>query len=912
MPDAVSRLEQAKRLPAGFLAGLGITTGTRGIVKIPYFGPTGELLFIREQRPAGSVPRFRQPQAVRLQPYGLWRLHEAQKTRTLFLVEGESDTWALWAEKLPALGLPGSNSTGCLQAEHLDSLDVIWAAPDLDKGGEAFVAGLRKRLGELGFQGQLRVVRLPMEPIRDGAGKVVGNKDLSDFRCLDPGTFTERLAAAMDKAEVVRLKDRKADSTSNGSTSGTGAVLQARLTCLADVEPESISWLWRGRIALGKLTLIAGRPGTGKSFVTCDLAARVSSGSLLPDCVFTRFAKGDVVMMSCEDGLADTIVPRVLAAGADCRRIHKLDAVTVTSNGNVTAATISLAHVDVIEQGLDRFPDCKLLIIDPLGGFIGSKVDTSQDNQVRAALEGLRQLVERRKIACVLVAHTRKASVTYADDAILGSRAFSGLVRQVWHLCEDDNDRERRLLLPGKVNLRGATKTGLAFRIEEPGRLVWEPDPVLMHADDAVASAGGRDQVAPQRAAATAWLSELLRNGAVESDTIKEQASQAGLSWATVRRAKDDLGIVPFKQGFSGKWMWQLPPQDTQKNDNGVASPGSERPSDEDAHAEDAHGETRRCSAHVASVGLIEAEKRLTVGQFLAAWLKARKESGYAAASLVAWGQITSELTELFGDRPLISLTHADGETYQLAMRSRGARETTIAKRLISARSMLEDALRLGHISANPFRHVRQRPGDPSERRAYVSVADTVRVIEACPNVWMRLLLALARFGGLRTPSEPFSLKWEGVNWERNRLVIISPKGKASRKGTRVIPIFPLLRPHLEAAWEAAPEGAEYVFLDDYRRRAQGERGWVNCNVRTALERIVIRAGLKPWPRLWHSLRASCESGLAQHFPLAVVTKWLGNTPSIAMRHYVDVTEEAFQKATEWVPGGTESGTPAA
>jgi len=611
-----ARLEQERKFPSGFLAKLGVTSEVRRVempdgswvespvIRIPHYDQSdGSILRVHYRNPPGAKSRFTWSKGEPPLPlYGLWRLDQAQRERYLICCEGESDTWSCWSIGLPAIGFPGNATYGSLQRSHLDSIDVLYAMRDNDgAGGEAFVRGLLERLRTLGLPIPLRQVCMP-----------AGIKDVNALLVDDPETFRERLAQQMELASVVTLENFASPasnggkdfstSNSNGSTSRTGAILQARLTCLADVEPESIDWLWRGRIALGKLTLIAGRPGCGKSFITCDLAARVSLGSLLPDCTLTRFATGDVVMMSCEDGLADTIVPRVLAAGADRLRIHKLDAVTVSSNGKEATVAMSLAHVDVIEQGLDQFPDCKLLVVDPLGGFIGAKVDTSQDNQVRAALEGLRELVERRRIACVLIAHTRKASVTYADDAILGSRAFSGLVRQVWHLCEDDNDRERKLLLPGKVNLCGATRTGLAFRIEDPGRLVWEPDPVLMHADDFIAStssSSSRGQTAPQRTAAMEWLSELLRNGAVESDTVKTQAGQAGLSWGTVRRAKDDLGIVPFKREFSGRWMWQLPPQDTQKDDNGVASPGSEGPSDEVAHDEVAHGKPRSCSADV-------------------------------------------------------------------------------------------------------------------------------------------------------------------------------------------------------------------------------------------------------------------------------------------------------------------------
>jgi integrase len=313
----------------------------------------------------------------------------------------------------------------------------------------------------------------------------------------------------------------------------------------------------------------------------------------------------------------------------------------------------------------------------------------------------------------------------------------------------------------------------------------------------------------------------------------------------------------------------------------------------------------------LTAVGLVESLKHLTVDEFFTNWLADKTAAGFKPTSLRAWGQTAESLKSQFGQRALASVNHADGEAFRAEMRTRGLRPTTIHKRIGHARQMLEDAVRLGHFAANPWKHVRHRAGDPSERRAYVRVADAECVLEHCPNVSWRLLVALARFGGLRIPSEALSLKWGDVDWERGRLSIPSPKTENAGKPQRVIPLFPLLRPHLEAAFEHAAEGSVHVFPENMRRRASGPMGWGGANLRTTFGRIVRRAGVEPWPRLWHSLRASCESDLANSFPLATVTKWLGNTPSVALRHYVDPTEAAFDRALEWRPaetGGAKAG----
>lgn len=308
-----------------------------------------------------------------------------------------------------------------------------------------------------------------------------------------------------------------------------------------------------------------------------------------------------------------------------------------------------------------------------------------------------------------------------------------------------------------------------------------------------------------------------------------------------------------------------------------------------------------RMAKRLAAVGLIaEPEaKATTLGTFLDSWRAARK-GDYKPASLIAWGQVINALTKFMGAAcPLVDVTPAKAEAFRQFMLSTGLRATTIHKRLQHARMFFAHAQRQGLVAANPFEFVRHRPGDASERRAYVSVTDVQRAIEHAPNGTWRLLMALSRFAGLRVPSEALSLRWQDVDWERGRLTVPSPKTQhLAGRSYRVIPLFPALRPYLEAAWDEAPEGAEYVIPEEYRRRAQGPAGWANANLRTTLEKIIRRAGLSPWPRLWHSMRASCETDLAREFPLAVVAKWLGNTQAVAMRHYVDVTDADFERAT--------------
>jgi integrase len=314
----------------------------------------------------------------------------------------------------------------------------------------------------------------------------------------------------------------------------------------------------------------------------------------------------------------------------------------------------------------------------------------------------------------------------------------------------------------------------------------------------------------------------------------------------------------------------------------------------------------------LARVGLIpdpKGESVTSLGTFLDGWLSRRK-GDYKVSSVIAWRQVVEGLKRYFGaTTPLPDITPDKAESFRRFLIESGLRATTIQKRLQHARMFFADATRQKLIPTNPFAHVRHRLGDVSERRQYVPEADVLRVIEFAPTATWKLLIALSRFGGLRVPSEALSLRWADIDWERQRITVPSPKTEhIAGRGYRVIPLFPVLRPYLDAAWEAATEGADYIFPEEIRKRALGPGGWANANLRTMLSKFIRRAGVESWSRLWHSMRASCESDLARRFPLAVVCKWLGNTQAVALRHYIDVTDDDFRKALE----ATESGNPKA
>jgi len=315
---------------------------------------------------------------------------------------------------------------------------------------------------------------------------------------------------------------------------------------------------------MGRITLLVGRPGEGKSFLTTDLAARVSTGRPWPD--GSDGVGGAVIYICAEDDPADTIRPRLDAHGADVRRIHLLSLVRrTTADGSSCTTAFTLADVDVLEAALREQPDCRLVVVDPIGSFLGSGTDSYRDSDVRAILDPVGRLADVYGPAVLVVAHRRKnGSVSHADDLALGSRAFTGVSRAVWHLTRDQHDQARRLLVPGKNNL-AVEGQGLAFTIAgTPPAIRWETAAVSLTADDMLAAMGGGAEgddgrAAPLRSRAVEWLRELLAAGPLSSARVQEEARNAGFAWRTVHRAKDELAICPFRDADTADWMWRLP-----------------------------------------------------------------------------------------------------------------------------------------------------------------------------------------------------------------------------------------------------------------------------------------------------------------------------------------------------------------
>jgi integrase len=221
-----------------------------------------------------------------------------------------------------------------------------------------------------------------------------------------------------------------------------------------------------------------------------------------------------------------------------------------------------------------------------------------------------------------------------------------------------------------------------------------------------------------------------------------------------------------------------------------------------------------------------------------------------------------------------------------------GLGENTARKRCSIAKQMFEDALDRELIVRNPFGKMENLAVGASEGRDYFITRDEAKaVLDACPDTQWKLLFALSRFGGLRCPSEHLALRWSDIDWKLERIVVQSPKTERHEgKSERTMPLWPELRPYLEKAWEEASKGAEFV-ITRYRD--------TNANLRTQLLRIIAKAKVTKWPKLFQNLRSTRATELAADFPAHVAAEWMGHSTIVADKHYWRVTDADYERAIQ-------------
>ncbi|MCC5831136.1 MAG: site-specific integrase [Phycisphaeraceae bacterium] len=288
-------------------------------------------------------------------------------------------------------------------------------------------------------------------------------------------------------------------------------------------------------------------------------------------------------------------------------------------------------------------------------------------------------------------------------------------------------------------------------------------------------------------------------------------------------------------------------------------------------------------------VDLIPKRENATLEEFITAYINGRNDIKPSTRDRLLRTQ--RELIGCFGGRRNIrSFSEEDGRKFEAWMIKEGRANNTLRRYIGTARQYFEAAIRRGlYEGFNPFKSVTAAMRRVASRDYFVSREEIQAVLEACPDAEWRVIFALTRFGGVRCPSEIMPLKWSDIYWDRNRVRITSPKTEHHEGGgERMIPLWPELREALLELFEQVEEGVEHV-ITRYRD--------TRTNLRTQAHRIIRRAGLVPWPKIFHNLRSSRQTELSMTHPIHQVCAWIGNSKAVAMNHYLQVRDEDINEA---------------
>ncbi len=356
-----------------------------------------------------------------------------------------------------------------------------------------------------------------------------------------------------------------------------------------DIKPQRIEWLWSGFLAVSMVHILAGRAGTGKTTIAESFAAIRSAGGVWPD--GSRAEKGAVVIWSGEDQVAETLVPRLMAMGADLDLIYFIDAVDEAEGRR---SFDPAKDMEMLERELARIDDVKLLIVDPIVSAV--RASSGENGATRRDLQPLVDLGARRKIAILGITHFSKGtSGRDALERVTGSLAYGALARIVLGTGKAAEEGEPNTLARIKSNIGpdgGGYEYTISFSEIEPGiigsRVEWGR-PLEGSANDIFATCES-DDAATERDDAAWWLRTELADGPIATKDLQRLARDAGHSWPTVKRAKKDLGVISEKANFQGGWRWMLPEGDQTVERDPLGGTGTPKASPRKAFTEGDQG----------------------------------------------------------------------------------------------------------------------------------------------------------------------------------------------------------------------------------------------------------------------------------------------------------------------------------
>lgn len=299
----------------------------------------------------------------------------------------------------------------------------------------------------------------------------------------------------------------------------------------------------------------------------------------------------------------------------------------------------------------------------------------------------------------------------------------------------------------------------------------------------------------------------------------------------------------------------------------------------------------------LAAAGLVEARSSSLLGGFLAEYVASRPDTKDSTQR--KFTSAVNHLVAFFGEsRDLRTITKGDADGFRAFLYRQGHAENTVRRYCGLAKQFFRAALRRKLVEENAFGDQVAAVRGNAAKFHFITREDAAKILRACPDTQWRMIFALARFGGLRCPSEIVGLRWEDVSWQERRLTVRSPKTEHHEgKAERVIPLFPELAAVLEEGFAEAVESIEAGNRKTVGGPVITRYTCSTQNLRTTFLKIVARAGLKPWPKLMQNLRSSRETELAESFPLQAVTAWMGNSQLVAAKHYLQLRDEHFERA---------------
>jgi hypothetical protein len=476
----------------------------------------------------------------------LYRLPDLQGKLTVFVTEGEKDADALHAIGLPATTSPAGAGkwrgeyAGQLKAAAVDRVVIL---PDADDAGRQHADIVSQSCHSAGLA--VKVITLPNLPPKG---------DVSDW--LAAGGTRPALLELV-KAEPIYAPP---DTTSDVDNTPRGRALI--LTAASDITPRPVRWLWEGRLALGTFNLLGGREGIGKSIVEATLTADITRGRLRGDLFGTPKS---VIIAATEDSWTHTVVPRLIAAGADLTRVYRVD---VEAPGGGESPLLLPRDLPEIELAIAQ-TDTAALMLDPVMSRLDVTLDSHKDGEVRQALEPLVKIAERTNCTVLGLIHVNKSTSSDPLTTLMASRAFAAVARAVLFVMVDPHDEQTRLLGTPKNNLGRSDLPTLAFTIDGAkvaetaegdvwtGRLAWagESEMTIREALQVAAESRG-DKTAVGEA--SDWLNDYLvgQGGTADSADVKREAKKAGHAHAALQRARIKLNVGAISVGFPRRTQW--------------------------------------------------------------------------------------------------------------------------------------------------------------------------------------------------------------------------------------------------------------------------------------------------------------------------------------------------------------------